>query len=81
MRLLTDNSNTEINDLTLVLTKAEIREFIGYLEQLLEGEHHCHLSDGEFIREITMCMYAPERMEEYDQRVQEAFASIQNSAQ
>jgi hypothetical protein len=79
MRLFTDNSHTETNDLTLVLTKDEIREFVGYLEQLLQGEHHCHLPDGEYKREITMCMYDPSRIDEYDSSIQAAFQSIQNS--
>lgn len=43
---------------------------IGYLEQLVENQedHHFHLNDDEYQREITLTVYQAEHLDEYDER-------------
>ena len=43
---------------------------IGHLEQLLAEpeQHHAHLNDDEYQREITLTVYQAECLDEYDER-------------
>ncbi len=43
---------------------------IGCLEQLVENQedHHFHLNDDEYQREITLTVYQAEHLDEYDER-------------
>jgi len=59
MRLLDETSDKSINNLTLLLTKAEAIQFIGYLELLTEDDigGHYHLSNKDYSKEITLVLY------------------------
>lgn len=72
MRILNDRSDVKLNTVSLFLTEAEILHLIGYLEQLLEnkGHDHSHLMSEDYSKEITICMYDPEKIEHFNPRIQ-----------
>ena len=72
MRILEDQSNRKLNDITILLTKNELLEFIGCAQQLLEkpsADHH-HLSSEDHLKEITFCIYDPANAGNFNPRIQ-----------
>jgi len=55
---------------TLFLTKVEAIESQGYLKDLLlvPALHHAHLSDKEYKKEITVCVYEENRLDGFSER-------------
>jgi len=43
---------------------------LGYLEQLLAepDQHHAHLDDEDFTREVTLAVYTDQNLSEFDAR-------------
>lgn len=70
MRILDNETNRAISNISVFLTPEEAREMIGYLEQLLEDPqlHHAHLNDEKYEREITLAVYSEKNMNEFDDR-------------
>ena len=70
MRMLNLDGSAPLSNITVYLTPAEATQMIGYLEQLVENQedHHFHLNDDEYQREITLTVYQPGYLDEYDQR-------------
>ena len=70
MRILNLSDSVPLNSICVYLTPAETTQMIGYLEQLLAEpeQHHAHLNDDEYQREITLTVYQPEYLDEYDER-------------
>ncbi len=64
------SDSTPLNNITVYLTPAEALQMIGHLEQLLAEpeQHHAHLNDDEYQREITLTVYQAECLDEYDER-------------
>lgn len=59
MRILDNKSNKKLDNITIFLTESEIKQLIGYAEQLLAtpSEDHHHLSSTDYKKEITLCIY------------------------
>lgn len=50
-----------------------MRQLLGYAKQLLENpqtSEHYHLSSEDYQKEITLCMYESEKIEQYTPRIQ-----------
>lgn len=64
MRIYDADSDRSIKNITLYLTDEEAGEMRGSLEGLLENtkHHHAHISDADFQREITVCIYREENL-------------------
>ena len=69
MRIL---ANDEVaSGVTLYLTPAEARELVGALEQVIADpvrHHHEHVPDETYQQEITVTVYVPENLDQYDAR-------------
>ena len=72
MRILDDKSDKKLNSVSLFLTKNEAKHLIGYLEQLLENAKgdHSHLMSEDYQKEICICLYNPDNVENFNKRVQ-----------
>lgn len=73
MYILDDESNKKLSWITIILTKKEIEEMLGYAEQLLENpapSDHYHMSSDDYQKEITFCLYDPEKIGNFNARVQ-----------
>lgn len=70
MRILNLNDDLPLSNITVYLTPAEATQMVGYLEQLLAEpeQHHAHLNDDEYQREITLTVYQTGNLEHYDER-------------
>ncbi len=70
MRILDNDTNRALANISVFLTPADAKEMIGYLEHLLEEPllHHAHLSDEEYKREITLAVYSESNLNEFDER-------------
>jgi hypothetical protein len=70
MRMLDEDNDRRLNHVTLFLTKAEAIELQGCLENLLlePDSHHEHLSDEEYKKEITVCVYDEQRLDGFSER-------------
>lgn len=70
MRILNLNDSEPLSNITVYLTPAEATQMIGYLEQMLAEpeQHHFHLNDEEYQREITLAVYQPDDLKRCDER-------------
>ena len=62
MRIINKQNNQELHDLILLLTKNEVNELIGSLQELVENplnSDHVHLNDEDYSRELIVCIYDP----------------------
>ncbi len=59
MRLLDQETDNKLNQVTIFLTKSEAKEMIDSLQELISnpGENHQHVSSEDFQKEITICIY------------------------
>lgn len=74
MYILDEESNKSLENITLILTKSEIQQLIGYGKQLIENSpssEHYHLSNENYQKEITICLYDPENISALHPRIQE----------
>lgn len=71
MRILDDNSDKNINKVTLVLTKEEAIQLRGDLNQLIADPkvHHTHCSSENFQKEITVCIYDVTNLQSFHPRI------------
>jgi len=73
MYIIDDESNKNLDCITIVLTKSEIKQVLGYAKQLLENpssSDHYHLSNEDYQKEITFCLYDPENISNFNPRIQ-----------
>lgn len=70
MRILDNDSNKKIDDITLYLKKMELIQLRSYINQLLENPklQHSHLSSSDYQKEITICIYDEENLEGFNER-------------
>lgn len=70
MRILDNDSNKKIDDITLYLKKRELIQLRSYIDQLLEDPQlqHSHLSSSDYQKEITLCIYDEENLEGFNER-------------
>ena len=60
MKIFDEKNNKTLKSLTLLLSKSEAIQFIGYLEELVsEGaeKEHFHLNNEDYSKEITLALY------------------------
>ena len=73
MYILDDESNKKLNCITIMLTKGEIQQMLGFAKQLLENSpssDHYHLSSEDYQKEITLSMYEPANISDFHPRIQ-----------
>lgn len=73
MYILDDETNKKLNCVTIILKKNEVQQLLGYAKQLLEkptNSEHYHLSNDDYQKEITICMYTPENINSFNPRIQ-----------
>ncbi|MGE4573534.1 MULTISPECIES: hypothetical protein [Parachlamydia] len=73
MHIFDDELKKNLDGVTLLLTKCEIKQLIGYAKQLLEEKppsDHYHLCDENYQKEITICLYEPEKMDSFHPAIQ-----------
>ncbi|MBP7074896.1 MAG: hypothetical protein KBA81_05870 [Rhabdochlamydiaceae bacterium] len=70
MRILNDESNEKLDNVSIFLTREEAIQFRGYLNQLLENPklHHSHLSSSDYKKEITICIYEEDNITSFNER-------------
>ena len=70
MRILDDEADKKLDNISLFLTKEEAVQLRGYLNQLLENPklQHSHLSSADCQKEITVCLYDEKNLENFNQR-------------
>jgi hypothetical protein len=70
MRILNYAEGAPLDNICVYLTSAEATQMIEYLEQLLAepDQHHFHLNDDEYQREIRLTVYDPAHLNQYDAR-------------
>jgi hypothetical protein len=71
MRILDDELSKKLDSVTLFLTRSELKQLIGYAEQLLEkpSADHYHLSNEDYQKEITLCIYDAEKTDNLSPRI------------
>jgi hypothetical protein len=71
MRILDNDRDSACSDITLYLLPKEAEELISSLQTLLarlgKAGHH-HIPSDDFQKEITVCIYNPESLEEFNSR-------------
>ncbi|MDX6500663.1 MAG: hypothetical protein QOG23_3923 [Blastocatellia bacterium] len=70
MRILDNETGSALDSVTLYFTLPEAEEVIQTIAQLLAtaAEHHAHINDHEYKREITIAIYTNENLVEFDER-------------
>lgn len=71
MRLLNDDSDEKLDNISIFLTKEEALQLKSYLVQMLENKtmHHAHLNSSDFKKEVTVCIYDEDKMPSLHPRV------------
>lgn len=72
MYIVDDETDKSLSSVTVLLNKTELQELIGYAEQLLENpssQHH-HISSVDYQKEITICFFDPEKIDEFSPNIQ-----------
>lgn len=69
MRILDNETSRPLTNVTLYLTREEALQLEGALQDLLAtGEHHSHLNDAEYVRELTVAVYTSKNLDQFDER-------------
>jgi hypothetical protein len=70
LRILDDEADKKLNNISMFLTKEEAVQLRGCLNQLLENPklHHVHLSSNDYQKEITVCIYNEEKLDNFHSR-------------
>ena len=65
LRILDDEADKKLDNISLFLTKEEAVQLRGYLNQLLDNPklQHSHLSSADCKKEITLCLYDEKNLE------------------
>lgn len=71
MRILDDESDKKLDNVSIFLTREELKQLIGYAEGLLnkDSSDHYHLSSDDYQKEITLSIYNPESTEKFNPRI------------
>lgn len=66
MRILNEDTETPVSEVILYLLRDEAMELRDSLEQLLENsKSHYHVSAEDFQKQITVCLYDPDHLDEF----------------
>ena len=70
MRLLDVDTGKPLRDVCVYLTPLEARQMLGYLKGLVNGrvEHHAHVNDDSYEREVTIAVYTERNLDQFDER-------------
>lgn len=70
MRLLDQDTSNELLDVAVYLTPSEVQQMVAALTNLLNNpaEHHVHLNDDSYSREITISIYTDQNLNQFDER-------------
>lgn len=71
MRILNEDSNKSMKNALLLLTVQEASELMGDLERLISQKifnDHSHINDSNYEHELTIALYNPENIEEFNDR-------------
>lgn len=70
MRILDDESDKKLDNVSIFLTKEEAVQLRGYLDQLLDNPklQHSHMSSSDYQKEITICLYDEKNLDSLNQR-------------
>ena len=78
MRILDEDSDKRLDNVLLVLTVAEARQLKAYLHQLIDVQSstcdHFHVSSDDYQKEITICLYSPENVDNFHPRIKRLIA-------
>ena len=73
MYIIDEDANKKIDSVIIILNKNEIQQLLGYAKQLLEevpSSDHYHLSSDDYKKEITICMYNSESINQLHPEIQ-----------
>jgi len=70
MRVLDEDRDVKVDNLSIFLTKDEAIQMIGYLEDLVKNpsSHHAHLTSEDYQKEITICIYDQQNIDSFHPR-------------
>lgn len=70
MRILADDLDRPLDRVTLLLTREEAKELLDSLKPLImdPSQHHNHVSDSDFKKEVTIAVYTPDNLKQFDAR-------------
>lgn len=70
MRILNEISNQSLKNVTLYLTLSEAQELQDSLAQIIKNptNNHAHVSSGDYQKEITICIYDSNNLDELNER-------------
>lgn len=70
MRILDQNSGKSLENVTLYLTTAEAMELRDSVNEIINRtlNNHAHISDENFQKEITVCIYEINNLKGLDER-------------
>lgn len=59
MKILDEDADKKIENITIFLTNSEIKQLHSYLGELIEkpSNQHFHMSSDDYQRELTICLY------------------------
>lgn len=65
MYIIDDDNKKNLDLITLLLDKNEMKQLLTYAHQLLEypdATDHCHLCSEDYQTEVVLCLYDPETL-------------------
>ena len=71
MRILDDEANRKLDNVSIFLTKEEAIQLRSYLDQLLSNPElqHLHLSSADYQKEVTVSIYNENNLSGFNERV------------
>jgi hypothetical protein len=70
MRILDQDHDRSLKAVTIYLTNSEAAELRDALEQIQADPvgRHEHTSSGDYTKEVTVCIYDPDHLAQFDER-------------
>ncbi|MBE7034163.1 MAG: hypothetical protein E7406_08070 [Ruminococcaceae bacterium] len=68
MRILDEDRNKALNNITLLLTKEEAMQILSDLDDLVNGDtkgDHYHINNNDFSKEITVALYDENKIDDF----------------
>ena len=73
MRILDQTNDKSLSDILLLLTIDEAKELRDAIETLLLQQNkndHCHISDFDYSKELTVSLYEQNQIDGFNERIQ-----------
>jgi len=76
MRIYSDDDDSVLKGVTLLLQESEARNLFYSLQDLLKqiDNNHAHVNDESYEHEITLAVYNNQNLESFDKRIQQVSA-------